>query len=266
MNRFEYEDNNEDYIEINKNWSGINKANSNTDYVACLLEKSALNLKKRAKSEAEESDGPSALQEESESEQQSEHEVAVHELDDGDASGEGEDFDTLFDADDNDNVHSCEPWLDDIAPQARPNPAPFLSLPIPTPTMPAMPVVESKATQSAESKAAQSAELGLSANSKRRDVCIKSILRSMRRYYCSKLETMTQYLRKEKKIKLKHQTLIRCAQEIVTQLGLKDFSPNMAFYFSLFSYSCDMRKILEKSKQSSYYLNCLCECSNKSLW
>lgn len=60
-----------------------------------------------------------------------------------------------------------------------------------------------------ESKELTGGDASASANSKRRDVCIKSILRSMRRYYCAKLETMTPYLRKEKKIKLKHQTLIK---------------------------------------------------------
>lgn len=74
----------------------------------------------------------------------------------------------------------------------------------------------------------------------------------MRRYYCGKLETMTPYLRKEKKIKLKHQTLIKCTKQIVDELGLNNFGPNMAFYFSLFAYSCDMRKILEKSKTTFY--------------
>jgi len=85
-------------------------------------------------------------------------------------------------------------------------------------------------------------------NSKRHDVCIKSILRSMRRFFCFKLETQTDYKRKEKKIKLKHETLVRCCEKITNDLGLASFSPNMSFYFSLFAYSCDMRKILEKLK------------------
>lgn len=76
----------------------------------------------------------------------------------------------------------------------------------------------------------------------------------MRRYYCNILESSTAYLRKEKKIKHKHQNLIRCAQIIVSQIGINDFSPNMAFYFCLFSYSCDMRKILEKLKVNHQYL------------
>lgn len=77
----------------------------------------------------------------------------------------------------------------------------------------------------------------------------------MRRYYCSKLETQTDYHRKEKRIKLKHQTLINCTHQIVEQLGLADFGPNIAFYFCLFAYSCDMRKILEKSKGQMYLVD-----------
>ena len=93
-----------------------------------------------------------------------------------------------------------------------------------------------------------------SQTTKRKDVLIKSILRTMRRYYCNILETSTEYLRKEKKIKHKHQNLIRSAQIVVKQIGVNDFSPNMAFYFCLFSYSCDMRKILEKLKVNQQYL------------
>jgi hypothetical protein len=66
------------------------------------------------------------------------------------------------------------------------------------------------------------------------------------------METMTTYIRKEKKIKFKHQTLIKSIQRIVNELGLSDFGPNMPFYFSLFAYSCDMRKILDKSKATPY--------------
>lgn len=88
----------------------------------------------------------------------------------------------------------------------------------------------------------------------------------MRRYYCGKLETMTPYLRKEKKIKLKHQNLIKCANETVNNLGLSHLSKNMVFYFLLFSYSCDMRKIFDKSKLNASYLSSSCTCANKNSW
>lgn len=85
-------------------------------------------------------------------------------------------------------------------------------------------------------------------STKRHDVCIKSILRAMRRFYCFKMETSTQYKRKEKKIKLKHETLVKCCIRITEEMGLNNFSPNMSFYFSLFSYPCDMKKIFDKLK------------------
>jgi len=69
------------------------------------------------------------------------------------------------------------------------------------------------------------------------------------------MESMTTYVRKEKKIKLKHQTLISSIKQIVKELGLESFGPNIAFYFSLFAYSCDMRKILEKCKANMYLCN-----------
>jgi hypothetical protein len=103
-----------------------------------------------------------------------------------------------------------------------------------------------------ESKEEIEDEEGITSSAKRRDVCIKSILRSMRRYYCNKLETMTPYVRKEKKIKHKHQTLIKSIHQTVKDLKLDSFGPNISFYFSLFAYSCDMRKILEKSKSGPY--------------
>jgi hypothetical protein len=91
-------------------------------------------------------------------------------------------------------------------------------------------------------------ETGMKTSAKRYDVCIKSILRSMRRFYCHKMETSTAYKRKEKKIKFKHENLIKCCQLICEDLKLSEYSPNMSFYFSLFAYSCDMRKVFEKYK------------------
>ena len=61
-------------------------------------------------------------------------------------------------------------------------------------------------------------------HSKRRDVIIKSILRAIRRYFCNKLETNTIYKRKEKKIKVKHENLIKCSKEITNELSLDEYS------------------------------------------
>ena len=155
---------------------------------------------------------------------------------DSDCEGDSE-FESFFEP----SSHvSSDPWLDE-SPSVKPQP---ISIPLSSSLSISKPNVESKEPIGGDASA--------SANSKRRDVCIKSILRSMRRFYCAKLETMTPYLRKEKKIKLKHQTLIKCTKQIVEDLGLDKFGPNMAFYFALFAYSCDMRKILEKSKATFY--------------
>lgn len=70
----------------------------------------------------------------------------------------------------------------------------------------------------------------------------------MRRYYCHIMESSTKYKRREKKINLKHENLIRSCHKICEELGLSKFSANMSFYFSLFAYPCDMRKIFEKFK------------------
>lgn len=45
-------------------------------------------------------------------------------------------------------------------------------------------------------------------------------------------------------------TLLKVANKICEELGLDVFSPNMSFYFALFAYPCDMRKILDKFKDS----------------
>lgn len=85
-------------------------------------------------------------------------------------------------------------------------------------------------------------------SSKRQDVSIKSILRTMRRFYCQRIETLTKYNRKERKLNVKHQKLIKSCDEFVQTLDFAGFSYNMSFYLSLFAYSCDMKKILiEKS-------------------
>lgn len=161
-----------------------------------------------------------------------------------DCEGDSE-FESLFDPENEQN--SVDSWLEEVQPKIKKEAS-----------TPVDPIIISAivSKDSAEPKEGEGeGDLYASASSKRRDVCIKSILRSMRRYYCLKMETMTSYLRKEKKIKLKHQTLIKCTKQIVDELGLSSFGPNMAFYFSLFAYSCDMRKILEKCKANLYLCN-----------
>ena len=83
---------------------------------------------------------------------------------------------------------------------------------------------------------------------KRKDVVMKSIFRMMRRYFCKLMEDVSGYDRKEKQLKVKHAKLIESVKAGVVSLGFSDFSNNMAFYFSVFAYSSDMRKILEEAK------------------
>ena len=180
--------NNEFEDDLNgNNWMWGYKTSSSNEFISGLLEKS-INNKKRTYSESENSndDEPSVLQEGSESEQQSEEEVK-EEVFDEEPCGEGEEDETLFDPNEPPKsvVSLCDDFL--LTPIVRPNPT--LSLPIQRPA-PMIPELE-KVTQLNESN--------FMANAKRRDVWIKSILRSMRRYYCGKLESMTTYLRKEKK-------------------------------------------------------------------
>lgn len=84
---------------------------------------------------------------------------------------------------------------------------------------------------------------------KRKDVIFKSILRMMRRFFCTLLESNTDYNRKEKCINTKHKQLVKCIFEGVEKLGFNQVGANMPFYFAAFAYPNDMKKILKESKQ-----------------
>lgn len=149
----------------------------------------------------------------------------------------------------------------------------YISLPnpttpqlIPTSTASPAPVPIAEIQKSSEQERSELSDWGISQSAKRKDVWIKSILRSMRRYYWTIMESSTIYKRKEKKIKFKHLNLINWAQNTMNKLGFADFSPNMVFYFCLFSYSWDMRKILEKLKLNKHYLKSSCSCEDNSKW
>lgn len=97
---------------------------------------------------------------------------------------------------------------------------------------------------------------------KRKDVIFKSILRMMRRYFCTLLEANTGYNRKEKCIFTKHKQLVKCIFEGVQKLGFNEVGPNMPYYFAAFAYPNDMKKILKESKQQFRIQNdLLCQAS-----
>jgi hypothetical protein len=81
----------------------------------------------------------------------------------------------------------------------------------------------------------------------RKDVVIKSILRSMRKYYADLVQDNSEYKRKIRNIKLKHKTLINCCYNLAEMLGLSDCNTSVAFYLSAIAFPTDLRKILKKS-------------------
>ena len=182
--------------------------------------------------------------------------------------GEGEDHETLFEYNE-EEWKSDEIWFGVRTPNTLQSH--YISLPIPvtpqllpTPTIVQPPVPDK--IKSAEPEKSEVSDWGNSQSAKRKDVLIKSILRSMRRYYWTIMENSTIYKRKEKKIKYKHLNLINCAEHTIAKLGLGDFSSNMGLFFCLFSYSWDMRKILEKLKVNKLYLKSACGCKSNEGW
>ena len=81
----------------------------------------------------------------------------------------------------------------------------------------------------------------------RKDVVIKSILRSMRKYYADLVQDNSEYKRKIRNIKLKHKTLINCCYNLSETLALSDSNTSVAFYLSAIAFPTDLRKILNKA-------------------
>lgn len=83
----------------------------------------------------------------------------------------------------------------------------------------------------------------------RKDVVIKSILRSMRKYYADLVQDNSEYKRKIRNISLKHKTLINCCYNLAETLSLSESSASVAFYLSAIAFPTDLRKILNKSME-----------------
>lgn len=80
----------------------------------------------------------------------------------------------------------------------------------------------------------------------RKDVVVKSILRTMRKYYADLIQDNSEYKRKIRNIKVKHQTLINCALELARTLELSENYDYVAFYLIAVAFPTDLRKILNK--------------------
>lgn len=85
----------------------------------------------------------------------------------------------------------------------------------------------------------------------RKDVVIKSILRSMRKYYSDLVQDNSEYKRKIRNIKLKHKTLVSCALELAKTLALSSAPNNVAFYLTAIAFPTDLRKILSKAGEEN---------------
>jgi len=85
----------------------------------------------------------------------------------------------------------------------------------------------------------------------RKDVVIKSILRSMRQYYADLLQDNTNYRRKMRNIKLKHKLLISCSKEVADSIALSDFQKSLPFYLASVAFPIDVKKIMKKSAKSN---------------
>lgn len=82
----------------------------------------------------------------------------------------------------------------------------------------------------------------------RKDVVVKSILRSMRKYYADLVQDNSEYKRKIRNIKLKHKTLVCCCIDLAKALSLSDADNNVAFYLTAIAFPTDLRKILIKHR------------------
>lgn len=78
----------------------------------------------------------------------------------------------------------------------------------------------------------------------RKDVVIKSILRSMRKYYSDLLQDNTEFTRKQRNIKIKHKRLVSGAIQIAETLGYSSNKYVVAFYLASVSFPQDFRKCL----------------------
>lgn len=89
----------------------------------------------------------------------------------------------------------------------------------------------------------------------RKDVVIKSILRSMRKYYADLLQDNSDYKRKIRNIKLKHKKLINCSIALAHSLDLGGITDNVAFYLAAVAFPQDLKKILVKQLKNPQVRN-----------
>jgi len=81
----------------------------------------------------------------------------------------------------------------------------------------------------------------------RKDVVIKSILRSMRKYYSDLVQDNSEYKRKIRNISVKHKTLVNCWLSLAKALSLTEKEENVAFYLTAIAFPSDLKKILNKT-------------------
>eukprot|EP00345_Euplotes_harpa_P006998 CAMPEP_0168331576 /NCGR_PEP_ID=MMETSP0213-20121227/8416_1 /TAXON_ID=151035 /ORGANISM="Euplotes harpa, Strain FSP1.4" /LENGTH=329 /DNA_ID=CAMNT_0008335379 /DNA_START=20 /DNA_END=1009 /DNA_ORIENTATION=+ len=84
----------------------------------------------------------------------------------------------------------------------------------------------------------------------RRDVVIKSILRSMRKYYADLIQDNTGFKRRTRNTKLKHRMLLQSSAEILENTREGAASKSLAFCLASVAFPCDMKKLLASLSKS----------------
>jgi len=84
----------------------------------------------------------------------------------------------------------------------------------------------------------------------RRDVVIKSILRSMRKYYADLIQDNTGFKRRTRNTKLKHRMLLKSSAEILENTRDGAASKSLAFCLAAVALPCDMKKLLASLSKS----------------
>jgi hypothetical protein len=96
-------------------------------------------------------------------------------------------------------------------------------------------------------------------NLKRNDVVLKSLLRSMRRFFWNKFLSMTRFKKTEKQQKVRRESLVKWAKELIAQLSLPEGLNNYEFYYLALAYPSELKKVLNDaknaSKQQTYVIN-----------
>lgn len=88
-------------------------------------------------------------------------------------------------------------------------------------------------------------------NLKRNDVVLKSILRSMRRFFWNKFLAITKFKKTEKQLKVRKENLVKCVKELIPQLNLPEGLANYEFYYLALAYPSELKKVLNDAKNTS---------------